>query len=66
MRPRAEREFCTTRRPEEVGDQRKGGAGNVGEQERRTAGGNHPAVDLGCLEVRVDLGVDDGKVAITR
>ena len=49
---------------EEVGDQREAGPGHVGEEQRGPAGGDHPAVDLGHLQPRVDGHGDGDEVAV--
>ena len=51
-RARAERELRAARRAEQVGDERKRRALDVGEQQRRPAGGDHAAMDLRGLENR--------------
>src|SRR6185295_11919938 len=51
-------------RAEEVGGQREVRAGDVGEQQGRTAGGDDPAVDLGGLEPGVHGRLDGDQVAV--
>ena len=58
QRPLAERPLGARRRAEQVRDQRKPRALDVGEEQRRTTGGNHPPVDLGRFETRIDRRVD--------
>ncbi|MEQ1736904.1 MAG: hypothetical protein ABL886_10950, partial [Rhodoglobus sp.] len=48
----AERAFRAPRRPEQIRDQRKVGALDVAEDERRPAGSDHAAMNLGRFEVR--------------
>jgi hypothetical protein len=45
--------------------QAEAGAGDVLEQQRRTAGGNHPAVDLRRLEMRRDRRLHRDEVSVT-
>jgi len=65
QRPRAERQFRAARRPKQIGDERKTGAGDVGEPQRRTAGGNHAAMNLRRFEVGIDRHADIDEVVIT-
>ena len=58
-----ERELDPSRAAEEVRHQRERGARHAPEEERRAAGGDHPAVDLGHLEVRVDRRLDLDQLA---
>ena len=60
-RARAESQLHPARRAEEVGHAGEVGAFDVAEHQRRPAGGDDPAVDLGDLEVGGDrrLDVDD-------
>ena len=62
-RPAPERELGAPSRAEQVGDERQLGAAHAGEEERRAAGRDHAAVDLGGLEPRIDFGVDDTQLA---
>ena len=63
-RPRAERELGAPRGAEQVGDERKVRALHVGEQQRRPAGGDHAAMDLGGFEVRIDRRADLDEIPI--
>ena len=58
QRPLAERQLGPPRRAEQIGDEAEVGALDVGEEQRRTAGGDHAPVDFRDLEVRIDRGVD--------
>ena len=44
---------------EQVGDHRKGGFLDPGEEQGRTLAGNDPAVDLTNLEMGINLGIND-------
>ena len=64
VRARPEGQAGAARRPEQVRDQRKARAADVREQQRRPAGGNHAAMDLGGFLVGVDGSGDLDQVAI--
>jgi hypothetical protein len=63
-RSAAESDLGPARGAEEVGGEREVGAAHLREEERRAPGGDHATVDLSGLEVRVDIGLDDGEVAV--
>ena len=63
-RTRAERELGAARGAEQVGDERKVRALHVREQQRRPAGGDHAAMDLGGFEIRIDRRADLDELAI--
>ncbi len=63
-RPLAEGQGSAAPGAEQVGDQREGLAGHVGEEQRRALGGDHPAMDLGHLEMGIDRRGHHGQVAI--
>ena len=63
MRNVAERHLGASRGAEKIGDERKRGAAHIGEQQRRAARRDHPTVDLGRLEIRVDRCVDHREIA---
>ena len=65
QRPLAEGELGPPRRAEQVGDEAEVGALDVGEQQRRTAGRDHAAVDLGDLEARIHGRVHRDDRAVT-
>ena len=65
QRARPEGELRPAGGPEQVGDEGKRRAGNVGEQQRRPAGGDDPPVNLRRFEDRVDRRLDDRQVAVT-
>ncbi len=52
-RPLAERQLGAARGAEQVRDQRKIRARDVAEEQRRPAGGDHAAMDLGRFEIRI-------------
>ena len=64
-RPGAEGELRPPGGAEEVGGERKAGALDVGEEEGRASGGDHPAVDLGRLQAGVDRHRDLGEIAVS-
>ena len=64
VRPRAEGQPGAPRRAEQVGDQREARAADVREQQRRPAGGDHAAVDLGGFLVGVDGSGDLDQIAV--
>ena len=63
-RPLAEGQGGPAPGAEQVRDQREGLARHVGEEQRRPLGGDHPAMDLGHLQMRVDRRGDGGEIAI--
>jgi len=54
----------TPGRAEQVRDEGKVGPCNSREQDRGTAGSDHPTVDLGNLEARIHLDVHHGQIAV--
>jgi hypothetical protein len=64
LRPRAERQLRSTRGAEQVGDERKVRVLDVGEQQGRTAGGNHAAMNLRRFELRINGRGDLDEIAI--
>ena len=52
-------------RAEEIRDESEVGALDVGEEQRGTAGGYDATVNLGGLEMRIDLCFDGDKVVVT-
>ena len=60
----AERELGAARGAEQVGDERKVRALDVGEQQRRPAGGDHAAMNLGGFEIRIDRRGDLDEIAV--
>ena len=60
----AERELGAARGAEEIGDERKVGAGDVGEEQRRATCGDDPAMDFRGLEVRVDRRRDLDEIVV--
>ena len=65
QRPLAERQLGAPRGAEQVGDEPEVRALDVGEEQRRTAGGDHAAMDLGDLEVRIDRRLHRDDVVVT-
>ena len=63
-RPLAEGELGAARRAEQVRDERKVRARDVAEDQRRPAGGDHAAMDLGGFEIRIDRRVDLDDVVV--
>ena len=59
QRPRAEGQLGARAVPKRLVTSGKSAPFDVGEEQRRAAGGDHAAVDLGGLEPRVDAGVDE-------
>ena len=64
-RPLAEGQLGAARRAEQIGDEPEVRALDVGEEQRRTARGNHAAVNLRHLEMRIDRRFDRDKVVVT-
>ena len=64
QRPLSERQLRAARRAEQVGDQRKGLAPDVREEQRRAAGGDDPPMDLGSLEIGLHRCGDLHQIAI--
>ena len=62
--PRAERELGATCGAEQVRDERKIGAPHVREQQRRTAAGNHPPMNLRGFEIGIDWRADFDELPI--
>src|SRR6185503_2942485 len=65
QRPLTERHLGAACRAEEICDQPEVRARDVGEEQRRTARGNHTAVNLRRFEMRVDRRIDRDKVVVT-
>ena len=65
QRPLAERQLGAARGAEQIGDQPEVGALDVGEEQRRTAGGDHAAVDLRRFEMRIDRRLHRDEVVVT-
>jgi hypothetical protein len=64
-RPLTERHLGAASRAEEICDQPEVRARDVGEEQRRTARGNHTAVNLCCFEMRIDRRFDRDEVVVT-
>ena len=64
QRPAAEGHLQPLVGAEQVGDHREGGILDPGEQQGRTATGDHPAVDLGDLQVGVHRFVDGQQLVV--
>ena len=64
QRPLAERQLGAAGGAEQIGDERKVGAGDVGEEQRRTAGGDDAAMDLRGLEIGIDRRGDLDEVVV--
>ena len=58
-----EGELYSSRSAEEIGDQREIGALDVGEQQRRSTGGNDAAMNLRRFEIGIDGHLDGDEVA---
>jgi hypothetical protein len=65
QRPFAERELGATCGPEQIGDQSERRALHVGEEQRRSAGGDHTPMDLGNFEVGIDGSVHRNDIVVT-
>ncbi len=64
QRALAEGELGAARGAEEIGDERKVGAGDVGEEQRRATGGDDPAMDLRGFEMGIDRRRDLDEVVV--
>ena len=65
QRPIAKRQLGAASGAEQIGDEPEVRALDVGEQQRRTAGRDHAAMDLRDFEVGIDLRFDRDKVVVT-
>ena len=65
QRPLSERHLGAASRAEEIGDEPEVRARDVGEEQRRTARGDHAAVNLRGFEMRIDRRFDRDEVVVT-
>ena len=64
-RPLAERQLRASSGAEQVRDEAEAGSGDVGEEQRRAAGGDDASMDLGGFEMAIDGRVHRDDVAVT-